>query len=509
MTGWTTMAEEKQRVAPDLLALVSVGSIASFVTLLCVAAGSYPGARPLLTVVITGLGAGGLILFRQLRKGANSLAASEARAQYVATHDELTQLPNKALFTDRLRLATKSVATSGRASAYALFQIGLDRFEETVEVLGIGTSDQVVVEAASRLGSIGRDTDTLARVRDDAFAMLCEGVTREAAEAMAREMVQSLGAPYAAAVGQAVITCSIGIAFLTPEHDQPIETFREAQLALSDARRLGGARCSVFDPSMDQALKNRKALEVELRRALGEDALTMKYQPQVNAKGLLVGVEGLMRWNHPQRGVISPNVFVPLSENCGLSDPLGRFAIRQAFTDAKQWAGLKVAINVSAAQVRSGGLVATLEALLAETGSNPRNFELEITEGVLLADEAQTHDTLDAVRALGFSIALDDFGTGYSSLSYLRRFPVDKIKIDQSFVAHLGKRPESSAIIKAILDLAEALELRVIAEGVETRAQADRLIELGCTLHQGYFYSQPVGAEGIADLLAGRAKLAA
>jgi diguanylate cyclase (GGDEF)-like protein len=507
--GWTKMTAEKQRFVPDLLGLVSVGAIASFVSILCVLAGSYPGARPLLTVVISGLGAGGLILFRQLRKGANSLTASEARAQYVATHDELTQLPNKALFVDRLRLAAKAVATPESVAGFAIFQIGLDRFEETVEVLGIGASDQVLVEAASRLSSICRDTDTIARVRDDAFALLCEGVTHDAAEAMAGEIVQRLGAPYAAAAGQAVITCSIGIGFLTPELDQPIEAFREAQLALSDARKLGGACCSVFDPSMDQALKSRKALEVDLRRALEEDALTMKYQPQVNAKGVLVGVEALMRWNHEQRGVIAPSVFVPLSENCGLSDPLGRFAIRQAFSDAKQWAGLKVAINVSAAQVRSGGLVVTLQELMAETGSNPRNFELEITESVLLADEAQTYETLNAVRGLGFSIALDDFGTGYSSLSYLRRFPVDKIKIDQSFVSHLGKRPESSAIIKAILDLAEALELKVIAEGVETKAQADRLIELGCALHQGYFYSEPVAAGGVADLLAGRSKLAA
>jgi len=509
MSGWVKMAEEKQRFAPDFLALVSVGSIASFVTLLCVVAGRFPGARPMLTVVIIGLGAGGLILFRQLRKGANGLAAGEARAHYVATHDELTQLPNKALFVDRLRLAANSVTTPESAASFTLFQIALDRFEETVEVLGIGAGDQVVVEAASRLSSICRDTDTLARVRDDGFALLCEGMTRDAAEAMASAMVQSLCTPYAAAAGQAVITCSIGIGVLTPELDQPIEAFRQAQLAVSDARKLGGARYRIFEPSMDQALKSRKSLEVELRRALADNALTMQYQPQVNAKGVLVGVEALMRWNNEPRGAIAPSVFVPLSENCGLSEPLGRLAIQQAFADAKQWAGLKVAINVSAAQVRSGRLVATLQELLAETRSNARNFELEITEGVLLADEAQTHDTLNAVRGLGFSIALDDFGTGYSSLSYLRRFPVDKIKIDQSFVSHLGKRPESSAIIKAILDLAEALELKVIAEGVETKAQADRLIELGCGLHQGYFYSQPVAAQGIADLLAGRSKLAA
>ena len=304
-----------------------------------------------------------------------------------------------------------------------------------------------------------------------------------------------------------MITCSIGIGVLTPELEDPIEAFRQAQLALSDARKLGGARHSVFDPSMDQALRNRKSLEVELRRALGENALTMVYQPQVNAKGVLVGVEGLMRWNNEQHGIIPPSVFGAFvgELRAPKRSRLGRFSDSiRAFTDAKQWAGMKVAINVSAAQVRSGGLVATLQELLAESGSNPRNFELEITEGVLLADEAQTHETLNAVRRLGFSIALDDFGTGYSSLSYLRRFPVDKIKIDQSFVAHLGKRPESSAIIKAILDLAEALELKVIAEGVETKAQVDRLIELGCT-PSGLLLQPAGGRPWIDDLLAGRA----
>jgi len=503
------MAVETPRNAPDLLALVSVGAIASFVSLLCVVAGSYPGARPLLTVVITGLGAGGLILFRQLRKGANSLAASEARAQYVATHDELTQLPNKALLLDRLKAAASAVAAPENGARFGLFEIGLDRFEEAVEVLGIDGSDEVVVELVARLGLVSGDAETVARLSDDVFAVLWPGATRESVEALAARMIEALCAPYEAAAGRAVITCSIGIGFLASQADQPIEILREAQLALSEARKRGGAQVCVFEPAMDRALKSRKALEVELRRALADEALTMAYQPQVNAKGVLVGVEGLMRWTSARQGQVPPSLFVPLAENCGLSDVLGRFALRQCFFDAKQWPGLKVAINVSAAQVRSGGLVATLQELLAESGSNPRNFELEITEGVLLADEAQTYETLNAVRRLGFSIALDDFGTGYSSLSYLRRFPVDKIKIDRSFVVHLGRRPESSAIIKAILDLAEALELKVIAEGVETRAQVDRLGQLGCTLYQGFFYSEALPAAMIDDLLAGRAKLAA
>jgi diguanylate cyclase (GGDEF)-like protein len=503
------MTVDKNRSAPDVLALVSVGSIASFVSLLCVVAGSYPGARPLLMVVIVGLGAGGLILFRQLRKGANGLAASQARAQYVATHDELTQLPNKALFVDRLNLAAKAITAPGSVANFGVFKIGLDRFEEAVEVLGIEASDAVVAELASRLSLISDEADTIARLGDDVFAALWSGATREGAEALAARMIERLCAPYEAAAGQAVITCSIGIGFLTRDAAQPLEILREAQLALSEARKLGGANICVFEPSMDRALKARKALEVDLRQALADEALTMAYQPQVNAKGGLVGVEGLMRWSSEKHGQVSPGIFVPLAENCGLSEVLGRFALRQAFFDARQWSGLKVAINVSAAQVRSGALVATLQQLLAESGANPRNFEIEITEGVLLADEAQTYETLNAVRRLGFSIALDDFGTGYSSLSYLRRFPVDKIKIDRSFVTHLGRRPESSAIIKAILDLAEALELKVIAEGVETKAQVDRLGELGCTLYQGFFYSQAVTAAIIDDVVAGRAKLAA
>jgi diguanylate cyclase (GGDEF)-like protein len=503
------MTADKNNAAPDVLALVSVGSIAAFVSLLCVVAGSYPGARPLLMVVIVGLGAGGLILFRQLRKGANGLAASQARAQYVATHDELTQLPNKALFVERLQQAAKLVTAPGSAASFGVFEIGLDRFEEAVEVLGIDASDAVVVELVSRLGAISAETDTIARLSDDVFAVLWSGGSTEGAEAFAARMIARLCEPYVAAAGQAVITCSVGIGFLTPAETQPLEILRKAQLALSEARRLGGAKICVFEPSMDRALKSRKAMEVDLRQALADEALTMAYQPQVNARGALVGVEGLMRWSSEKHGQVSPSLFVPLAENCGLSDVLGRFALRQAFCDARQWPGLKVAINVSAAQVRSGALVATLQELLAASGANPRNFELEITEGVLLADEAQTYETLNAVRRLGFSIALDDFGTGYSSLSYLRRFPVDKIKIDRSFVTHLGRRPESSAIIKAILDLAEALELKVIAEGVETRAQVDRLGQLGCTLYQGFYYSQAVTAETIDDVVAGRAKLAA
>ena len=502
------MNADKQRTPIDWLGGVSAACMVAFVGILCYVAAGDPRSRQLLAVVVTGLSAGGLILFRQLRKSANSLITSEARAHYAATHDHLTQLPNKTLFIDRLRTLAQSGA-GGRREPFGVFCIGLDRYDEVDEVLGPDGSDQLVVEIAARLGSTCQERDVLARLGDDVFAVILSGTDQATGEAAAARTVALLSAPYKASSRQAVITCSIGRSFPAPDMTDPVDTLRQAQMALSNARKHGAGRFGLYDPSMDHALKSRKALEVDLRRALAERELTMVYQPQVNAKGAMVGVEALMRWTSAERGLISANTFVPLAESCGLSDALGRFALHQAFLDARQWSGLKVAINVSGAQIRSGALVASLKTLLAETGADPQDFELEITEGVLLADEPETYDTLHALRKLGFALALDDFGTGYSSLSYLRRFPVDKIKIDRSFVSHLGKRPESSAIIQAIVDMADALGLKVLAEGVENLDQVQRLIQAGCAHFQGYYYSEPVEAGVIADLVAGRSKLAA
>jgi diguanylate cyclase (GGDEF)-like protein len=491
----------------DLLGAVSVACMVALVGILCYVAAGDPRSRQMLAILVTGLSAGGLILFRQLRKAANGLITSEARAQYAATHDHLTQLPNKALLIDRLRGLAQG--GGGAGAPIRILCVAMDRYDEVGEVLGPDAADEVILEIAGRLGSICRETDLLARLGDDLFALVLSGAVDAKTRDGVGGMIELLSAPYQAASGQAVITCSIGTSLPARGAADPIETLRQAQIALSSAKRRGAAQFGVFDPSMDHAIKGRKSLEVDLRRALAERALTMVYQPQVNAKGALVGVEALMRWTSPVRGLIAASTFVPLAETCGLSDALGRFALQQAFEDARHWPGLKVAINVSAPHVRSGGLVATLKTLLAETGADARDFELEITESVLLADEPETYDTLHAVRKLGFSLALDDFGTGYSSLSYLRRFPVDKIKIDRSFVSHLGKRPESTAIIQAIVDMADALDLKVLAEGVESLDQVHRLINIGCIHFQGYYYSEPVEARIIGDLLAGRARLAA
>jgi diguanylate cyclase (GGDEF)-like protein len=502
------MELNERRFSSDWVAAISLLSISAFVAILCFVAAKDVDARQPLFVVIVGLGAGGLILFRQLRKTARSLIASEARALYAATHDERTQLPNRALMLDRL-VAVAQTQTSGSNRTPAVLCIGLDRFEEVSETLGLGVSDDVVAEIATRLGAICHERDTMARLGDGLFAHIWTGAADGEAEDMALRLVKLVADPCEAAAGQAFITGSVGVCYLTPDLEHPPEALRRAQLALSNARKLGGGRVCTFEPAMDHALKTRKSLERELRRALAEESLTMVYQPQVDGRGTVVGVEALMRWNSAELGPVSPAAFVPLAESCGLSDEVGSFALRRALLDARRWPGLKVAVNVSAAQVRSGGLINLLKNTLAETGAPARNVELEITESVLLADEAETYETLGAARKLGFSLVLDDFGTGYSSLSYLRRFPVDKIKIDRSFVSHLGMRPESTAIIKAIVDLAEALELKVLAEGVETRNQVERLQAVGCNHFQGFLFSAPITPDAIDDLLTRRSRLAA
>jgi diguanylate cyclase (GGDEF)-like protein len=496
-------SDEGRRAPTDVLALVSVGAIASFITLLCFTAARHPDARDLIAPVVVGLGAGGLILFRQLRKAASSMAASEARARFAATHDALTYLPNRTLLSERLVEAAAGDGP-GRVS---VFCIGLDRYDEVVELLGEDATEAVIVELASRLRGLCGERDTAARLGDGVFAMLRwdEPAPLDFAGQLAARFTDCSSGP----AELTFFKCSVGVGAVTPQADSSVEALRQAQIALSNARKQAGARCASFEPRMDQAVRRRKELETDLRRALDEGGLSLVYQPQVNARGAIVGAEALLRWVSPQHGSISPSVFIPLAESCGLSEAIGCFALRQAFADSADWSGLSVAVNIAAPHIRSGRVVGALEELLAETGRAAQSFEIEITESLLLADEPGTLQTLEALRRLGFSVALDDFGTGYSSLSYLRRFPVDKIKIDQSFIAQLGKRPESSAIVKAIVDLAEALELKVLAEGVETAEQADRLSRIGCSLYQGYFFSRPVAASRLGELIAAGSLLAA
>ena len=517
------MKAVKPQSTMDALSIVALGSIGCFISTLCIVAAGNPHARNLLLILFVGLGAGGLILFRQFRKMTSRLQISEARARYAITHDTLTRLPNKTLFLERLEQVFQS-QPSNDSEGQAVLCIAVDRFEELNAALGFRVGDEILEEIALRLASICRAQDTLARVGDATFALLWTGATLEKTQIVAGQMIKLLSAPCKAAAGQAVLTCSIGISLRKPDpvtpndistsESQPVEILRRAALALSTAKKRGGSSFEVYEDAMDLDLRSRKSLEVDLRRAVSpagvaKGALTMVYQPQVNAKGVMVGVEALMRWTCDSRGAVSPSVFIPLAESCGLGDVIGQFALRRAFMDSRRWPGLKTAINISATQIRSGALIQTLKDLVAECGVNPHNFELEITEGVLLSDDESTFETLNAIRRLGFTLALDDFGTGYSSLSYLRRLPIDKIKIDRSFITHLGLHTESDAIVKAIVTLADTLGLKIIPEGVETQHQIDRLAIAGCGNIQGYFFSRPVSPHAIDEMVSNRLKLAA
>lgn len=482
----------------NILSTVAAVTTAALLVVLGVIALRSPASLSLIALVTVGLASGVAILFLQMRKSAQALRMSEARAVYVATHDPLTQLPNKSLFLDRM-------ADLPGDARVEIFCIGLDQFEELYDFLGHDAGDRVIAELAKRLASVCPESGTLARIADGVFAMFWRDLTPGKAEAAAGQLIQLMAAPCEAASKDTVISASVGVTFWSDgrtAHSGPEEGLRRARLAMSGARKHGGAGLRIFEPAMDNELRERKALEADLRAVLADGGLTLSYQPQINGKGAIIGVEALMRWSHPERGVISPTVFVPLAENCGLSEAVDRFALKQAFIDSRRWPSIRTAINISATQVRSGGLVAMLQGLLSETGASPRSLEIEITESVLLSDDAATYEVLKTVRKMGFTLAIDDFGTGYSSLGYLKQFPIDKIKIDRSFVTHLGMEPESDAIVRAIVEMAAALGLKVLAEGVETRAQVDRLAIAGCSDIQGFYFSRPVEAEAIDRMLA-------
>jgi len=449
-------------------------------------------------LVSAGLGAVALTLLHQSQKTARSLIASEARAKHMAMHDALTGLPNRTLFTDRLTQATERLRRQG--GAVAVMCIGLDRFKDVNDTLGHSAGDELIRHCANRIGAMIRSGDTLARLGGDEFVIIQTDTDAHSAASLAKRVLDGLKGQVTLESGPVYSSCSIGVTLLQDAELDAAEALRQADLALYRAKEQGRSQYAFFEVEMDSTIKLRKLLETGLREALHIEAIDVVYQPQVDHNGRIVGVEALARWTHPQRGPISPAYFVPLAEECGLMHDLGNLIMRRALIDSKRWPGLKVAVNVSATQLRSTRFLPELRTILSETGVEPRMIEIEITEGMLLNDDQPTQNTLHALRHMGFSIALDDFGTGYSSLSYLSRYPVDKIKIDRSFVSNLGVDPDADALIRAIIKLAKALHLSILAEGVETKAQSQILRQAGCATIQGYLFSRPVPREEI-DLM--------
>jgi diguanylate cyclase (GGDEF)-like protein len=454
---------------------------------------------PALLAMSLALGAAIAVMWRRAVRAARGLLASEARAKHMAGHDTLTGLANRALFLDHLALALQDSRRSGRT--VAVLCIDLDRFKQVNDTFGHQCGDELICEAAKRLASTCRAGETVARLGGDEFAVVIPDASPESAALLADRIQRAASGSVDISAGRVILGCSIGIAVLRDADVDSAEVLRQADLALYQAKDRGRGCSCFFEPEMDAALRARREIEADLRDAVANHTLTMVYQPQVNETGEVVALEALARWSHPVRGEVSPAVFVPIAEECGLIDLLSFQTLRIAFTDSLRWPGIRMAVNLSASQLRRHDFFGRLRALLYETGVEPRQIELEITEGVLLGDDLQTHEALNSLRTMGFSLALDDFGTGYSSLSYLRRYPVNRIKIDRSFISNLGVERTAWEMVAAIVRLARALGLGIIAEGVETPEQRSRLILAGCVDMQGYLFGRPTDAENVDAML--------
>lgn len=438
-----------------------------------------------------------------LQKSMIELRASEAQAQHLAFHDVLTGLPNRALLEDRL---SHSLAATLRNGGYtALLVLDLDRFKNVNDTLGHGAGDGLIKEVASRLNGLVRKTDTVARIGGDEFVIVQSEVQELSdVQALCQRIHVAIERPFLLAGNDTFIGVSIGVALAPADAIERGELMRKADIALYVAKYEGRGHFRYFEQSMDDSVKTRQALATDLRNALlNEQGLAVHFQPQVGINGQqIIGLEALLRWQHPVRGQIAPEEFIPIAEENGIIIPLGEWVLRQACRAAHGWPGLFIAVNISPVQFRTNGFAQRVQHIVAEEQTDPTRIELEITESVLLDDDEISRATLLALREAGFKIALDDFGTGYSSLSYLSRFPVDKIKIDRSFIQSLGEGENSGAIIESVVRLGRAMGLTVTAEGVETEGQMAVLAEAGCDEMQGYLFSHAIPQEQIPALLA-------
>ncbi len=424
---------------------------------------------------------------------------AEQRVAFLAHHDALTGLANRAALTQKIDEA--AARQRRRGEPFSVLLLDLDRFKQVNDTLGHPAGDILLTKVAARLKSLLRETDVLARLGGDEFAIVQAGETsqREAARGLAERIIDVLGKPFDIEGGDISIGTSIGIA-LAPEHDTGSDSLlKMADLALYRAKSAGRNGYRFFDAEMSEVANARQEIESDLRRALAQNELELHYQPIIDARTLKVsGAEALVRWRHPSKGVISPDLFIPLAEETGLITQIGDWVLRAACREAATWPnGVKVAVNLSVVQFHKTNLPDAVMGVLADTGLSPDRLELEITETALIESAAECLPALRKFKDLGITIALDDFGTGYSSLSQLAMFPFDKIKIDRSFTQNLTKRSECAAIISATLTLAQSLDIATTAEGVETVDQYRLLRLAGVTSLQGYLFKRPGPASEI------------
>jgi diguanylate cyclase (GGDEF)-like protein len=440
-----------------------------------------------------------------------SLAVTDAKtveAMYQAFHDSLTGLASRHLFLDRL--AYGLACAERDRTALALLFIDLDRFKAVNDSLGHAAGDALLVEVADRMRASLRASDTAARFGGDEFAVLLHNVT-EASQAtvVADRILQALREPFRLAGKEVFIDSSIGIVYSADGPSDGEALIQRADLAMYEAKRNGKGRYEVFEPSMEALRRTNLELETDLRRAVVNNEFTLRYQPIVVLRtGAVTGVEALVRWQHPTRGLIPPMEFIPLAEETGLIVPIGRWVLREACRQAGRWnrertgeTPLTVSVNLSARQLQQPDLGAVVAEALHDSGLDPSCLVLEITESLLIRDPEDSASRLRELKALGVRLAVDDFGTGYSSLSYLHRFPVDILKIDKSFVDEIARGPEAAALTHGIVRLGQTLQLAMVAEGVEDAEQRSELDATGCELAQGYYFAKPLEEGEIDEIL--------
>jgi diguanylate cyclase (GGDEF)-like protein/PAS domain S-box-containing protein len=428
---------------------------------------------------------------------------AETQIAYMARHDGLTGLANRAVLLEKMEEALARLRRHG--NRFTVFMLDLDLFKTVNDSLGHPVGDELLKVVAGRLSACIRETDTVARLGGDEFAILAtaDGDQREAAIATANRLLGAVAAPCDLDGHHVNIGTSVGIA-LAPEHGTDVDQLvKNADLALYKAKSEGRDAYRIFEDAMGVEVRTRRAHQIDLRNALSNDEFELYYQPIVDIQTRqTASIEALIRWHHPQRGMIPPADFIPLAEESGLINQIGEWVLRKACSDALHWPPhIKVSVNLSAVQFRKIGPIDSFCQTLRESGLPPERLELEITESVLLQGSAENVETLHRLRLMGISIVLDDFGTGYSSLSYLRMFPFDKIKIDRSFVHELAKNADCAAIVSAVAGLGRSLRIDTVAEGVETEDQLLLVHAAGCTHAQGYLFGRPCP---VAELKFGR-----
>lgn len=449
---------------------------------------------------------------KALTKANLQLESANEELRRRAFIDPLTGLPNRMLFEDRLLHAMQRYDRDDDSRArrepckLAVLFVDLDGFKPINDMLGHAVGDEVLKEAARRLRTATRDSDTVARIGGDEFVLLAEDVSDVAdCASLANRVIQVLAQPLEVQGHQVTLSGSVGVA-LYPEHGDRMKLVQNADAAMYTAKRAGGNTYALFESRMNEGLQEQLSLQHDLRHALERGELQLHYQPKIDARlGRLQGVEALLRWHHPTRGMVGPNVFIPIAERFGLINGLGNWVIEESCRQMRVWAdeglSMNVAINLSVHQLRTEELVPRIESALARYQVMPSQLLCEITESVAMEDIESTQRAFEALSRIGVYLSIDDFGTGYSSLSYLRQLPARQLKIDRSFVADIEVRPDARAIVSAVIQLAHQLGLRVVAEGVETEGQRDILLVLQCDELQGYLLARPMAVEALDDWL--------